>query len=123
MKYFAAIIVMAVWVGCLACSSSLEGNEDHFKKLCDIYTDLGSQDLSINVKEGMLAQRIKDELPDFYKEYYIHIYSMDPDQRYPTFKKLAEFEGRKDWECDAIKQYIQSILNASADSNQIDQKN
>lgn len=105
------IILLALL--CVGCQKTGENNVYYLDVVCQIYKDIHASEASTSVKEGDIYEQIMAKLPKFEKDNYQYISVMDPDQRYPTYKKLAELDGNPDWECPVIEEYIDALINSA----------
>lgn len=103
------IILLALL--CVGCQKTGENNVYYLDVVCQIYTDVHASETGQSEKEGSIYEQILAKLPEF-KDNYQYISVMDPDQRYPTYKKLAELDGNPDWECPVIEEYIDALINS-----------
>lgn len=97
---------------CLGCQEPEVNNAYYLDVVCQIYKAVHASEVSASVKEGDIYEHILAKLPGFEKDNYQFISTMDPDQRYPTYKKLAELDGNTDWECPVIDQYMDELINS-----------
>jgi len=84
--------------------SNSNSNIVKYEKLCDIYKEIVLKPTDLSTKEMQITERVQLELPDFYKDNFVHIAVADADQRYQFIKKLAG-ETKSDWSCETIKNY------------------
>lgn len=97
-KYFIAVLLLSL----PACESNKAA---HYDKLCDIYSSIVEQPISTDDKEGLLAESISKELPDFYKSNYINVLTLPLAERYAIMKRIAEEVSGEPWECVVMRDY------------------
>lgn len=105
------IILLALF--CLGCQKPEVNSVYYLDVVCQIYKDVHASNAGASVKEGDIYEHILAKLPEFEKANYQYISTMDSDQRYPTYKKLAELDGNPDWECPVIEKYMDALINSA----------
>lgn len=87
-------------------STACESNKTkYYDGLCDIYSSIVERPISNGEKEGLLADSISEELPNFYKKNYIYILTLPLVERYAIIKRIAEEVSGEPWECAVIRDY------------------
>jgi len=105
MKYYRAIFVLSIFVFAVSCNAKNSESADDFDKLCGIYNEIVPQKIDIDIKMGKLAERVNEDMPDFFKNYFSHVQRMDANKRYNYIKQSAEKAKGGKWECDVMKSF------------------
>jgi hypothetical protein len=104
------IIWLAVFVA--GCGNQKTANANStFDKLCAIYEEVVTQDISPALKGATLSENIKNELPEFYKKHYQHLVNVDRVDRYEMIKKIAENETSRNWNCEIMESFFKGKLD------------
>ena len=92
-----------------ACTIQTEGErraEASYSRLCKVYKDVKSQQLSAGESADMLVAGLRIEVPEL-DEVVGHIFNADRRDIYDLYKQSAEYAIGKPWDCPAIKAYYQ----------------
>ncbi len=90
-------------------SSTAQSTSD-FDKLCEIYTTIAKKYKDTNdqvLREGKLALRIQAEIPNLL-DVYENVTNSRREDRYQTFKQVAEVKTKKQWDCPALETFYTS---------------
>jgi len=105
---FRLILLASIIFFFSACNaSSSEPTSSDYDKLCDIYKNVVEEFKDTNdplIREGNLAQRIQAKIPNM-MEYFGHIISVAPEERYKLFQQIAEHQTKKKWNCPAAESF------------------
>ena len=96
------ILIVCLFLSLTACQSN---ETAYYDKLCNIYSSIVNRPISTSDKEGLLAEQIKNDMPDFYNENYLNIMTIPLTERYSFIKRIAEEVSGKNWECPVIRDY------------------
>lgn len=112
------LFVFAVSLFAISCGKSSTGQAiSDYDKLCKINEDIAPKSLSPAVKGMDIAERIENDLPEFYKRDYEHIILLDRKDTYRTIKKIAERETKKQRDCEVMREYYSGKYDQSNDTN------
>ena len=102
-------MVLGVVILLISCNSSATV----YDKLCKIYEEIVTKDITLIEKEDELIDKIHRDLRQFFDDNYYHITLAKPHHRYQLIKQLAEMETEKPWDCEVMKSYYENQFNSS----------
>ncbi|MGD8569794.1 MAG: hypothetical protein PVJ39_17035 [Gammaproteobacteria bacterium] len=96
------LVVLLLFVGCDS-SPSAQAQSD-FDKLCKIYEETLQNPTSHIMQAVEITERAEKEVPNIavHVENIANVNAKDAD---PLFKKIAEKQTKKSWDCKAMKEF------------------
>jgi hypothetical protein len=102
------IFVFSLLVSIVSCGTKNEAAASNFDSLCIIYKEIATKKTNLDNKVGELAERVNEKMPDFYKNYFLHVQQMDANKRYAFIKHLAEKAKGSAWDCAIMKSFYEN---------------
>ena len=98
-------IVLTIMFVVVACNNSeLNQDKSDYDELCRIYEEVLDESIAPEMIGAELTKRIQNEIPGVYV-HFKNIANADPKDAYQLFKKVAEKETEKAWDCKVMKDF------------------
>lgn len=73
-----------------------------YDRLCGIYAEYLSSELTAGERGVIMSSRVREELPDIYEDYK-RIMNVSPVERYQLLRQIVKAKSGKQWRCEAYE--------------------
>ncbi len=109
--FWLQILLLAGCVGNSAYEQTIGGtNTNGFDEMCKIFTeamnsgDENSGQVSAYIEENIKSRLSAGEARDAYEI----MFHLEPEKRYALFKRVAESDLKREWQCEPMRQLLSS---------------